>query len=96
MTPKTLRFDWNTKTLKRAKAELLLNGLVEIMRYGVKRRPTLYALCHVPVDEIKKHGIHGRASCTNRAMGKREYFYPIKKDLVAEVTEALSNKKLRG
>ena len=92
MTPKTLRFNWNAKTVKRARNELLQYELIEIVRPGVKRRPTLYALCHVPVNKIKKHGIDERKEATKRASGKRKYFYPVKIDLVKSVTEALNNR----
>lgn len=96
ITPKTLRFDWNDKTLKRAKRELLESELIEITRPGVKRRPTLYALCHLPVNESQKNGIQEKANCTRRARGKREYFYPVKRDLAANVREALDNVNNRG
>lgn len=97
MTPRTLRFDWNAKTVKRSKHELLNLELIEVTRFGVRRRPTLYALCHLPINEIKKHGILERQTCTHRATGNRTHFYPVKKDLVANVTESLMNRaKVKG
>lgn len=88
-TPKTLRFDWCIKTLKKAKRELLKAGLIEITKPGVKRRPTLYALCHLPINEIEKHGIRKRECCSFRGTGKREYFYPVRVDLQERVSKAL-------
>lgn len=96
ITPKTLRFDWNDKTLKRAKRELLVCELIEITRPGVKRRVTLYALCHLLVNESRKNGIQERANCTRRARGKREHYFPVKRDLIANVREALDNANNRG
>ena len=89
-THRTLRFNWNDKTLKRAKKELLGAGLIEITRYGKNRRPTLYALCHLPIDECPKNNIIKRETCTHRATGKRQYFYPVRVDLQKNVREALA------
>ena len=88
-THKTLRFKWNDKTLKRVKHELLDASLIEVTRYGVKRRPTLYALCHLPINECAKNGIKEREYCTRRADGKRKYFVPVKVDLSMRVRESL-------
>lgn len=87
---KNLRFDWNEKTVKRAKIELLKNGIIEITRPGIKRRNTLYAFCHLPINECQKNGIKANESCTTRATGKREYFFPVRRDLQKEVREAIA------
>lgn len=95
ITPKTLRFDWNDKTLKNAKNALLKADLIEITRFGVKRRPTLYALCHQPVDECEKNSIRERMRCTTRAMGKRENFFPVRRDRTKELREELAKSNIK-
>lgn len=87
----SLRFKWNDKTLKKARRELVNGGFIEVTRIGVKKRPTLYALCHLPINEIAKHNIKERQACSRRATGKREYYYPVKRNLQAEVAAALEN-----
>ncbi len=89
-TPKTLRFDWCEKTLKRARRELLDARLIEVTKAGVKRRPTLYALTHLPVNEIPKHGIKEKETCLIRATGHRNNYFPVRRDLQAIVNKALA------
>ncbi|OOZ47892.1 hypothetical protein BOW39_12755 [Solemya velum gill symbiont] len=86
-TPKTLRFDWNDKTLKRVKRELLQAKLIEVTKRGVGRRPTLYALCHLPIDETSKHGIKAETTCSRRATGKRAHYYPVRRDIASEIAK---------
>jgi len=86
----SLRFDWNDKSLKKARRELLDNGFIVVTRAGVGRRPTLYALCHVPVNEIVKHGIKAKETCSRRASGKREHYFPVRRDLQKEVSIAFA------
>ncbi|MEW8266490.1 MAG: hypothetical protein AB2731_10135 [Candidatus Thiodiazotropha sp.] len=88
---KCLRFEWNDKTLKRAKRELLQAGLIEVTKQGVGRRPTLYSLCHLPINEIQKHKIKGETNCVKRATGKRDHYYPYRRDIPGEVKRALSD-----
>ncbi len=94
---KCLRFNWNEKTLKKAKRELLAGYFIEVTRQGVKRRPTLYALCHLSINEIQKHGIKAKENCSFRATGKRSNFYPVRKDLRENLRNALdASKKIGG
>jgi hypothetical protein len=88
---KCLRFNWNDKTLKRAKKELLQAELIEITKQGVGRRPTLYSLCHLPINEIQKHKIRGETKCVKRATGKRDHYYPYRRDIPGEVKRALKD-----
>lgn len=90
-THKCLRFDWNDKTLKKARRELVSEGLIEVTRLGRKRRPTLYALCHLPINENVKNGIRATDNCTTRATGKREHYFPVRRNLQAEVKQALKD-----
>lgn len=87
---KCLRFKWNDKTLKASKRELLQEKLIEVTKRGLGRKPTLYALCHLPINEIAKHGIKEESQCTRRAMGKRSHYYPVKRDVQGEVKLALA------
>lgn len=92
-----LRFKWNDRTLKNARAELLKAGAIDLTRQGKKRKPNLYALTHLPINECEKNGIKGRETCTNRATGKRANYFPARVDRQARLREALSkSKKLRG
>ena len=92
-----LRFDWNDKTLKTARTELIKAGVIELTRMGRKRKPNLYALTHLPINECEKHNIKGRETCTNRAIGKREHYFPVRVDIQAKLRVALSkSRKLKG
>lgn len=82
---KCLRFDWNEQTLKKAKRDLLAAELIEVTKRGVGRRPTLYALCHLPINESAKHNIRATEKCSRRAGGKREHYYPVRRDIPGEL-----------
>ena len=88
----TLRFDWNDKTLKKARNELVMAGIIDLTRQGFKKKPNLYALTHLPIDECEKHGIKNRETPTNRATGKREYYFPVRRNLQKEVSEMFKKK----
>ncbi len=80
LTKNTLRFNWSDKTLKDAKRQLLKLELLGIILAGYGRRPTLYALCHYPVNECEKHRINKTEHCSYRATGKRDQYFPIRKE----------------
>ena len=90
-TPRTLAHDFSASTLKRAKAELLQADLIEVTRLGSGRQPTLYALTFYPINEIEKHGIRQTQKASRRANGKRQHFYPVRKDIAKEIMKALHN-----
>ncbi|MCU7870738.1 MAG: hypothetical protein KZQ98_19785 [Candidatus Thiodiazotropha sp. (ex Lucinoma borealis)] len=86
---KCLRFDWNDKTLKAAKRELLHAKFIEVTKRGLGRKPTLYALCHLPINECLKHKIKAELQCSRRANGSRSHYYPYRRDIHAELKQAL-------
>ncbi|MCU7801939.1 MAG: hypothetical protein KZQ96_01985 [Candidatus Thiodiazotropha sp. (ex Lucinoma borealis)] len=86
---KCLRFEWNDKTLKAAKRDLIHEKLIEVTRRGLGRKPTLYALCHLPINECEKHGIKAEIQCNRRADGKRSHYYPYRLDIHGELKQAL-------
>jgi len=88
---KCLRFKWNDKSLKKARRELIDKDFIRVTKRGKGRRPTLYALCHLPINEIEKHNIKAETTCTKRATGKREHYYPVRRDLPAEVVTAFDD-----
>ena len=88
----SLRFIWNDKTLKKARVELVMAGIIELTRQGFKKKPNLYALTHLPINECEKHGIKNTKTPTNKATGKREYYFPVRRDPRTEVLERFKKK----
>lgn len=90
---KCLRFDWNDKTLKAAKRKLLDEKIIVVTKRGLGRKPTLYALCHLPINECVKHGIKAELLCSRRADGNRSHYYPYRRDIHAELKQSLEKRE---
>ena len=76
-----LRFNWDRNTVKKARNELLRAGVIELIRLGYKRKPHLYALTHMPVNECEKNNIRAESCCRNRATGQRSNYFPKRRDI---------------
>ena len=92
----SLRFKWNDRTLKNARTELIKAGIVELTRMGRKKKPNLYALTHLPINECGKNNIRETTLCSNRATGKRNHYFPVKINIREVLNKAFSKSKKLG